>query len=115
MGKARKHRLEWADLPLEPTNGVVDGPTWDDVRAIVEHLAKGDAGFVVLSRGQAEFIQAAPIRGGLTVEHHEPASDGHFALADGAADVETAVSLFRAWYDDPASIGAHAEWEPVKV
>ncbi|MFN0012469.1 MAG: hypothetical protein ACKVS8_12590 [Phycisphaerales bacterium] len=112
-----KPTLEWSDLDREPHDGLVKGPTPDDVAAIVEHLA-GNAhpgGFVILRLGDSEFIQCARVEGGLAVEHHEPKADTHFALAGGACDAEFAVALFRAWMDDPATIGQHADWEEMDL
>jgi hypothetical protein len=110
-----KLRLEWAELDLEPGDGVVAGPTWDDVRAIVEHLGRCEGGFVILSRGEQEYIQCARNAGGITVEHRAGSDDAHFTLADGPTDAEDAVGLFRAWFDDPSSIGEHAEWKPMDM
>ncbi len=109
--------LEWADHEHEPHDGIVKGPTPDDVRSIVEHLARNaePGGFVILKRADSHFIQCALQEGGLIVEHHEPAGDSHFALATGPCDAEFAVALFRAWLDDPAAIAEHAEWEEMEL
>jgi hypothetical protein len=121
--------LEWADLTLEPTNGIVQSPTWDDVRAIVEHLALGEpGGFVILRAGTSDYIQAAMIDEGLIVEHHTPKPDEHFILADGPLlivgddgarergegdQLHDAIALFRCWFDPGtrATITDAAEWE----
>lgn len=114
---AKSYRLEWADHAQEPTDGVVQGPVWDDVRAIVEHLARSQeaTGFIVLSRADNDFIQCARQPDGLIVEFHDPKADRHMALEGGAADGEFAVALFRAWFDDPATIEEHADWVEIEL
>lgn len=113
----RRYRMEWADFDREPVNGRVEGPTWDDVRSLVEHLGRNQdtGGFVILFQGEGDYIQCARIGDGLTAEYHEPAGQGHFVLAGGAADADAVVSLFRAWYEDPRAIAEHADWDPLKL
>lgn len=125
--------LEWADLTLEPTNGIVQFPTWDDVRAIVEHLSRSEpGGFVILRAGTNDYIQAALIEEGLIVEHHTPSPDEHFMLADGPLIIDPeadgddrpehdqlhdAIALFRCWFE-PATRGTIAyagDWERMEL
>ncbi|MBL8990154.1 MAG: hypothetical protein JNJ48_01095 [Phycisphaerae bacterium] len=109
-------RLEWADLDTEPTDGQVAGPTRDDVRSIVEHLSACGSGFVILSAGDGDYIQAAAMEGdGLHVEYHEPVGDGHFQVADEPVSDSDSVALFLAWYDDRKSIADHADWIPMDL
>ena len=109
--------LEWSDFDREPESGIVEGPTPDDIRAIVEHLGRNDepGGFVVLKRADNDFIQCALQEGGLVVEYHEARSDTHFTLADNPADTGEAVALFRAWLDNPCTLGDHGDWTELAV
>lgn len=109
--------LEWSDFDREPESGLVERPTPDDIRAIVEHLGRNDepGGFVILKRSDADFIQCAMHEGGLVVEYHEPDSDTHFALDDAPCEPELAVSLFRTWLEDPATLDRHGEWKKMDV
>lgn len=109
-------RLEWAEVDVEPTDGEVEAPTRDDVRAIVEHLAACETGFVILAAGEGDYIQAAAMGGeGLHVEYHEPAGDGHFQIAEEPVSAEDAAAVFLAWLDDRATIGEHADWTPMEL
>ncbi len=112
-----KPTLEWSDLDREPRDGLVEGPTPNDVASIVQHLTSNaePGGFVILRRSDTEFIQCALVEGGLAVEYHEPKADAHFALTGGACDAEFAVALFRAWMDDPTTIDHHADWEEMDL
>lgn len=109
--------LEWSDFDREPESGIVEGPTPDDIRAIVEHLGRNDepGGFVVLKRADNDFIQCALQEGGLVVEYHEPDADAHFALDDAPCEPDLALSLFRTWLEDPATIDQHADWTEVDL
>lgn len=109
--------LEWSDFDREPVSGLVKGPTADDVRAIVEHLGRNEepGGFVILRRGEADFIQCAMQDDGLLVERHEPATDTHFALEGGPCDGPFAAALFVSWLNDPASVAEAADWERVDL
>jgi hypothetical protein len=118
---AVKLRLEWAELPIEPTNGIVDGPTWGDVEAILRHMAKPEEpdGFVVLADAgdTMRFIQTTPTETGMAlgdgtfqVEHQAGSVKAHYVLA--SADLEETVRLFQLWFENPASISAAAEWAP---
>lgn len=114
---ANRYRLEWADFDREPDNGVVEGPTWDDVRSLVEHLARNEdtGGFLILAKGEGDYIQCGRDPAGLIVEYHEPDGDTHHLLAGGPTDAETAVPLFRAWFENPRSIAEHGDWKPLAL
>lgn len=107
-------KLEWADFDQEPTDGVVQGPLWDDVRSILEHLAGCESGFVILSRGEA-FMQTAFREGdpdeGFVVEHREGEQETHVEVDEGHIPVERVVALFRAFYGSGRR--PEAPWTPV--
>ena len=44
------YTLEWAEHELEPADGLVENPTWQDVEAIIGNLTVGEEprGFVIL-------------------------------------------------------------------
>lgn len=112
-----KPTLEWSDLDREPYDGLVKGPTPDDVASIVEHLSRNaqPGGFVILRLADSNFIQCALVAGGLAVEYHEPKTDAHFTLREGPCDADFAITLFRAWMDDPTTIAQHADWEEMDL
>jgi hypothetical protein len=116
-GQGSSYRLDWSDFDREPTNGRVVGPTWDDVRSLVEHLGRNQdtGGFIILGRGEGDYIQCARQGRGLVAEYHEPEDDEHFAAAGGPLPAEDVVALFRAWFDDPRSIADHGDWEPMEI
>lgn len=112
-----KYRLDWSDFDREPLNGTVANPVWDDVRALVEHLASNDdtGGFIILGQGEGDYIQCARQDDGLVVEYHEPDKNQHFVIAGSPVDADEAVALFRAWFDNPRTIDEHGEWESLKL
>ncbi len=111
----RKFKLDWADFDIEPHSGVVEGPTWDDVRSLVEHLAGCAEGFIILSVSELTYVQAARVAEGLMVEHQQGDTDHHYALEENPVDSERAVEIFRAFFDDPSSIDEHGEWNPMEI
>ncbi len=109
--------LEWADFDIEPTSGVVPGPTWDDVRSIVEHYQHAASGFIILKREGGAFVQMtwrdADPEEGLQLEWHTPA-DEHFELDEGFIAIERAVKVFRQFFDAPNGMPGIGAWSPLE-
>jgi len=113
-------RLEWADFTQTPHDGVVDGPTPDDIRAIIEHLALDESGFVILAIDGQTFIQTAhrepgEPEAGLIVEHQQVSTDRHFTLDEPLIDAARAVAAFRAFFNDPAAIPKFGRWKRIEI
>lgn len=107
--------LEWADLNLEPRDGVVDGPTWDDVESIVRRLAECDEGFVIFARDAQTYVQAAvrmpgQPEAGLVVEYQVGSTARHFNLEREFIDAAVAVEVFRAFAANPAVQPGPGPW-----
>lgn len=113
-------RLEWADFTQTPQDGVVDGPTPDDVRAIIEHLARDESGFVILAADEQTYIQTALCEpgepeAGLMVEHQQGSTDRHFILDEPLIDAARAVAAFRTFYNDPTAIPKFGRWKRIEI
>ncbi len=110
-----KFTLEWADFDIEPFDGVVDGPTLDDVRAITRHLALATTGFVVLALDDEHFIQvtfAEPGDGeaGFQLELRDGGPERHFESDDDFVDNVAVVSAFEAFFAGPRAAAERGAW-----
>jgi hypothetical protein len=110
------YTLEWAEHSDEPTDGMVKGPTWEDVEAIITHLdgCSEVSGFVVLSRAENDYFQCALIEEGLIAEYRTAVGDEHFELASGTAPLDVVLRIARTWFDDPASAANLDVWTPLE-
>ncbi len=112
--------LEWADFDVEPTDGVVDQPTLDDVESIVRHLGLCSTGFVILRRDDLTYIQTTfrelddPDEG-LIVEWQDGGTDRHFELDEPYVSVDRAEALFRRFFQEPESVASGGPWKPMRV
>ncbi len=111
------YTLEWAEHELEPSDGLVSDPTWQDVEAIIGNLTVGEqpCGFVILRRSDTDFFQCARVEDGLIAELHDPVDDEHLELAAGVAPPEFVLRIARAWFDDPASAATLDVWTPLEL
>lgn len=111
-------RLEWADLDVEPSDGVVHGPTLDDVRAIVEHFGGCTEGFIILARGEEDFVQTAWRGGdpedGLTVEWRRPSGE-HSELDEEFIAPERAVAVFGQFFHHPEAMSSMGRWKTLDL
>jgi hypothetical protein len=116
----RRFSLQWADFDIEPVDGVVDGPTLDDVRAITRHLAQATEGFVILSLEDERYIQTTfsePGDGeaGFQLELRDGSAERHFELDEDFVDIATVVESFEAYFADPAGVAERAGWRLMKL
>lgn len=111
------YTLEWAEHEFEPSDGLVENPTWQDVEAIIGNLTVGERaqGFVILRRGETDFFQCARVEDGLIAELHDPTDDSHLELAAGVAPPECVLRIARAWFDDPAAAAGLDVWTPLEL
>lgn len=111
-------RLEWADLDVEPCDGVVDGPTWDDVRSIVEHYGRCTEGFIILARADEDFVQTTWKDGdpdeGLTVEWRRPSGE-HCELDEEFIAPERAVAVFGQFFHHPEAMASTGRWKAMEL
>lgn len=111
--------LEWGHLSEGPEDGVVAGPTWDDVRSILLRLGECETGFVVLSNGDDNFVQAAvrelgEPEAGLIVEYRESADGDQYDLAEDFIDASRAIELFATYFGRHALVDC-GEWTPLDL
>ncbi|CAN5849326.1 hypothetical protein BH11PLA1_BH11PLA1_14890 [soil metagenome] len=118
-------RLEWADFSLEPIDGVVEGPTADDVRAIVAHLGLSESGFVILheldgSGKTRAFVQvglaeAGEPEAGMVIERQNGSLERHFRLEEEFVSAARAVEVFGSFFAAPGSLEKKFAWEKIEV
>ncbi len=111
------YNLEWAEHELEPVDGLVVDPTWQDVEAIIGNLTVGEepCGFVILRRGETDFFQCARVEDGLIAELHDPTDDSHLELAAGVAPPEFVLRIAKAWFENPAAAARLDVWTPLEL
>lgn len=110
-----RFNLEWADFDIEPFDGVVDGPTLDDVRAITRHLALATQGFVVLSLDDEHFMQATfaepgDAEGGFQLELRDGGPERHFESEEEFVDNVSVVGAFEAFFAEPRGMAERGAW-----
>ena len=110
------YTLEWAEHSDEPTDGMVKGPTWEDVEAIITHLdgCCEASGFVILSRDEQHYFQCALTEDGLIAEYRSSGDGEHFELASGTAPLEVVMRIARTWFDEPAAAANLDVWTPLE-
>ncbi|MEY3232478.1 MAG: hypothetical protein RL689_2567 [Planctomycetota bacterium] len=111
------YTLEWAEHELEPADGLVENPTWQDVEAIIGNLTVGEEprGFVILRRAETDFFQCARVEDGLVAELHDPTDDSHHELAAGVAPPEFVLRIARTWFDNPPAAAGLDVWTPLEL
>lgn len=112
--------LEWADFDIEPADGLVTGPTLDDVESIVLHLGQCASGFVILSVSDMTYVQVAikdldDPDAGLRVEWQDGDVGKHFDLAEDYISPERAAAVFRVFFQKPGAIKGAGPWKPMEL
>lgn len=107
------HTLVWDGLSTRPHSGQSRPAAWDQIEPILRGLDGGD-GFVILSTQPERYIQAAVGVDGLIVEYRDGSEGGHFSCVDPMTLARTA-ELFRAYFEDPATIAGKGRWNRVEI
>ena len=105
--------LEWDGLTCRPSGGSRKVQAWEEVEPILRGLEGAD-GFVILSFMPERYIQASAATDGLVLEYREGSGDAHYACVD-PITVDRACVLFKAYYEDPATINQQGRWHRVVI
>lgn len=120
MNKTGQLRLEWADLDLEPCDGIVEGPTSDDVHSIVEHLGKCESGFVILAKDELSYLQTTLAEpgepeAGFVIEYQDGTTDRHFVLDEEFVDLARVLEVFSVYFKRAIDIAAIGTWKKLDL
>lgn len=95
--------------------GTRNEPGLGDISSGLAELDGEGNGFAILRRSPTDYIQAAGnAKRGLTVEYHDPATDGHFTAGDPIA-LRDAVELFHDFRLNGTKWRSAVEWKPMDL
>lgn len=111
--------LEWADFDIEPTDGLVKGPTLDDVESIVRHMTDCTDGFVILGVSDMTYVQTtfrdmSDPDAGLKIEWQDGDTDRHYELDEEYISPDRAAAVFKAFFQNPAAMQSVGSWTPIE-
>ncbi|MBK9188953.1 MAG: hypothetical protein IPM33_08345 [Phycisphaerales bacterium] len=110
--KSPGFRLDWDGLQCRPSSGGRKADDWATIEPILRGMEGGD-GHVILGLKEQHYIQAAVGIDGLVVEYREDNGD-HYACVD-PLTVQRTIDLFKAFFEDPASIHEKGRWHKVDL
>lgn len=105
--------LVWEDVTTRPRSGRSHPQSWDQIEAILRGL-EGSEGFVILSTQPQRYMQAAAGIDGLIVEYRDGSAGGHYACVD-PLTMPRVTELFKAYFEDAASIHEKGRWHKVQI